>query len=943
MADAKLDIKAIEKKWQSYWKEHHTFEANPDQRKKFFVTFPYPYINAYQHIGHLFTLMRVEAFAKYKRLQGYNVLFPQGWHATGSPIVQAAKRVAAREPKQMKIMADMGITDEAQLKKFEEPQYWIEFFAPEYKKDYDTLGMGIDWRREFHTTSLNPRYDAFIRWQFSKLREKGYCIRGKFPVVWDPKEQVPVGDHDRIEGEGETPQEFTLLKFKLGDVYLMAATLRPETMYGQTNLWVNPSVMYRKAAVDSELWIVSQECAEKLAQQNHSVKIVGEVAGRELIGKRALAPVVEREIVILPASFCDPKKGTGIVTSVPSDAPDDWMGLVDLKNNPAELAQYGLHPSDIEGIAIIEIIDSQELGRRAAIKVCEDMGITSGRERKKLEEAKKLVYKVGFYEGTMLESCGPYAGMKVEQAKEAIKQVLLKKGKAALHYELTGRVVSRSLTECVVKIVADQWFLDYGNPEWKSFAHKCLGNLRLYPDKARQQFDYVIDWLRAWACTRESGLGTRLPWDEQWLIESLSDSTIYMAFYTISHILQSVPEEQIDDALFDYVFLKDNSAKVACGKENADAMRAEFEYWYPLDFRNSGKDLIQNHLVFFIFNHTAVFPEDKWPRGIGVNGWVTVDGQKMSKSLGNMIPARRVAADYGADASRFTILSGGEGMDDPNWDSRLALSVQGKLEQMYLFALDCNGRGRDGELAIDLWMRSELHRIIRKVTASMEETMFRSALQGIFFELTKAIRWYLRRCAGVPNKELISQVIEAQLIMLAPFTPHICEETWHALGKKGSILDASWPAYVDSLIEEKDSEGFISTVLDDIGQVLKLTKIAQPKKIMLFTSPLWKYELFGLLRQALQESHSPKDIIGRVMATKLKRHSKDAIKIVSSFIRKGNVPDTLGHEKELEALTQAKGFLEAEFSAQIEIARAEDSVEEKAKLASPGKPAMVVA
>src|SRR3989338_6224142 len=150
MADAKLDIKAIEKKWQSYWKEHHT----------------------------------VEAFAKYKRLQGYNVLFPQGWHATGSPIVQAAKRVAAREPKQMKIMADMGITDEAQLKKFEEPQYWIEFFAPEYKKDYDTLGMGIDWRREFHTTSLNPRYDAFIRWQFSKLREKGYCIRGKFPVVW---------------------------------------------------------------------------------------------------------------------------------------------------------------------------------------------------------------------------------------------------------------------------------------------------------------------------------------------------------------------------------------------------------------------------------------------------------------------------------------------------------------------------------------------------------------------------------------------------------------------------------------------------------------------------------------------------------------------------------------------------------------------------------------
>ncbi len=130
-----VDFRKIEKKWQAKWERGKVFEADPDKRKKFFVSFPIPYINAYQHIGHLYTLMKVEAFARYKRLCGFNVLFPQAWHATGSPIINAAKRVKEREPKQLKIMKDMGIPD-SKIKKFEKPEYWIDFFAPEFEKDY---------------------------------------------------------------------------------------------------------------------------------------------------------------------------------------------------------------------------------------------------------------------------------------------------------------------------------------------------------------------------------------------------------------------------------------------------------------------------------------------------------------------------------------------------------------------------------------------------------------------------------------------------------------------------------------------------------------------------------------------------------------------------------------------------------------------------------------
>ncbi len=127
------EFEKIEKKWQKEWAKAKVFEANPDKRKKFFLTFPYPYINAYGHIGHFYTLMKVEAFARYKRLQGCNVLFPQGWHATGSPIISSAKRVREREPKQMKIMKDMNIPD-SEIPKFEDAKYWISFFFKSAKR-----------------------------------------------------------------------------------------------------------------------------------------------------------------------------------------------------------------------------------------------------------------------------------------------------------------------------------------------------------------------------------------------------------------------------------------------------------------------------------------------------------------------------------------------------------------------------------------------------------------------------------------------------------------------------------------------------------------------------------------------------------------------------------------------------------------------------------------
>ena len=114
-----MDLKT-EQKWINKWHDSKIFEPEVDSRDKFFLNFPYPYVNGYLHIGHFYTLMRVEALSRYKRAQGFNVLFPQAWHCTGSPIENAAKRVKEREAKQLEIMKGMGFSDK-EIEKFENP------------------------------------------------------------------------------------------------------------------------------------------------------------------------------------------------------------------------------------------------------------------------------------------------------------------------------------------------------------------------------------------------------------------------------------------------------------------------------------------------------------------------------------------------------------------------------------------------------------------------------------------------------------------------------------------------------------------------------------------------------------------------------------------------------------------------------------------------------
>lgn len=282
---------------------------------------------------------------------------------------------------------------------------------------------------------------------------------------------------------------------------------------------------------------------------------------------------------------------------------------------------------------------------------------------------------------------GEFKGKKIQDVKKSLQKSLLDKKEAVIYYEPEKTIISRSGDECVVAL-CDQWYLDYGEEKWKKQAEKCLDQINTYHDEVKKNFQACLNWLHEYACSRTYGLGTKLPWDEQWLIESLSDSTIYNAYYTVAHLLQGgtfkgekpnvlgVKAEQMTPEVWDYIFFKNVPfpSKSGIKKESLDLMKREFEYWYPVDLRVSGKDLIQNHLTFYIYNHCAIWPNDecKWPKGIRANGHLLLNSAKMSKSEGNFLTLSDAVKKFSADGMRLCLADAGDSVEDANFVESMA-------------------------------------------------------------------------------------------------------------------------------------------------------------------------------------------------------------------------------------------------------------------------------
>ena len=912
-------LKEIENKWQKIWEEKKCFEADAcPSKKKFFVTFPIPYVNGLLHLGHALSSSRIDFIARYKRLRGYNVLFPQGFHLTGSPIAAATYRLRQGDEKIKKDLIMQGVKEE-EIEKFKEQTYWIEYFVPKAREALKKIGHSIDWRREF-LTYLDEHFSKFIEWQYEILKEKGYIHKGKHLVVYDPIVNKVIGDHDRPDDYvGISYIEGYIIKFKVEDKILPCFTLRPETILGVTNIWINPKGKYVVAKVNNEKWILPKSIViEELRGLEYNVEIIEEIDVKDLILKYAENPLTKEKVPILPAEFVDLEIGTGIVMSVPAHAPYDYIGLIDLlKSEYKEIAEICL--KKMRSLFILE-----GYSEYPAKDVVERLKISSQKEIEKLEKATQEIYSKEYYNGITREIFGKYANKKIFEIKEIFAEEMINKGFALKHFTLPIRFPSRYGNKVIVKKI-EQWFINYSDENWKKISHECLDQMKIIPENLKEEFHKSIDWLRDWAFTHKDILGTKLPWDKEWIIESLSDSTIYMAYYTISHLIKKIDPKKLNREVFDFIFLgkgnlEEISKKYEIDKNILKRMREEFVYWYPMDLRGSGKDLIPNHLTFMIFHHVAIFQKEFWPKGIAINGYVLIDGEKMSKSKGNFIPILFALEKHSADALRFLLaMNSFSGTDDIN----VEYSKIDKIEEMLLewlnFVKENWNKGNDYNRFIDKWFEEVIKKTLKETENFYEELNYRDVIQK-WFELEKFFKWYLRRCIN-PSRKVINEYIKIRSLIVHPIIPHITSEIFEIINEK-----IEWPE-VEIDEEIIKYEEFIKNLIEDIENIKKISKIEKISKIKIIIASKKKFEEFKRIKES-NLSFIEKE---RELSKFLKR--KVSAEILNLFFDR---------EIEKKLIEENKEFFERTYNCKVEIEEEEFSKEEKAEKSLPGKPAIVL-
>lgn len=712
------DLVAFERQIQIAKLSH---DSHPHPKKpKFFVTFPFAYMNGLLHLGHAYTISKADFNVRFMKLCGYNVLFPFGFHGTGTPIVACAKKLRESllvydlgdmdkipETDQIKILYNMNVPQE-EIPKFVDPNYWLQYFPEKAIMDLRSFGAYVDYRRSFITTELNPYFDSFVRWQFQNLNQKGYLRFGKKPIIFSPKDNQACSDHDRSVGEGVGFIEF--------NVY-----------YGQTD--------------DGKIFCLTDKNTK-------------------------IDPLSIKQIIV---------------------SPDEKLTIFRFKDHEfiarEEFVRNFKYQIDDQQIEIIGCCKGSDLI---------DKNIHVGGSSHKVYASKKSMDGSGFK-------------ILFHKPDENNKENLIEKSQFK-YYEPESDVISRSGDKCVVAVI-DQWFIDYGHPELKRIVNDHINSDRfnMYEKDVLTMLKKASDWIQEWPCSRSFGLGTKLL-DTEYVIDSLSDSTIYMAFYTQSHLINKIPFEYFKEheiEIWNYILLDKTFPNVDneyCSviKE----MKSEFDYWYSVDLRVSGKDLVSNHLIMALYNHAMIWGDRHLPKNYHINGYILLNGKKMSKSQGNFMTLKEAVNKYGADATRNALAEAGSGMDDANFNEKNADMAVRRLyterewiKKMIEQIKDYDKRDEKGSIW-DFILVEEIKQCMNETFINYKNLDYQKVMsQGIYKMLSIRDNYKLKYEKGIiqMSHQNMKMFIETFLIMISPICPHFSEYLWEYAENTGIKFMKEWP------------------------------------------------------------------------------------------------------------------------------------------------------
>ena len=738
--------------------QNNPFDLNiPKNGKKFFVTFPYPYMNGVMHLGHGYTISKAEFISRFYEINGYDVLFPFGFHGTGMPIVACANRLKDEliqnifennvdsknldKTSQAYILKSMGISDD-ELPYFTDPYYWLKYFPTRAKQDLIKFGISADFSRSFITTDINPFYDSFIKWQFNKLYNSQKVVFGKKPIIYSPKDKQPCADHDRNVGEGVDIKTCKLIKLRILytnnnynntnnnydndendenalNIYLLGVLKNNPTIEDKVpvNVIINSNATYHSFITNDGIYICRSQTLRNIWYQYQlhwtSIKMSDNISGSELINQIVL---IEGTQLKLPIVDC-PNLNTN----------DYYAGT-------------GIY----------------------------------------------ITYATNISYDTVIGDTYEYI----------------------TYHEPEHQVVSRSKDICVVAII-DQWFIDYYESTLKSVVTNYVNyNLVTNNENIKSIFVKASENLNQWPLSRSMGLGTKLL-DTEYLIDSLSDSTIYMAYYTIAHLIDKIPLEYIDDKLWDYVFLDiDNITGAFQDTSNKhildiiNEMKNQFKYWYPVDLRVSGKDLISNHLTMTLYNHAMIWSDiNMMPKRYFVNGHVLLNGMKMSKSTGNFMTIADTIEKHGCDPTRIALAIAGSDIDDANFTDNNAVNAILKLtteKEWCTNMIDNMTTINIFDVDYTFWdtiFDTELNWCIDIVYNHYQNMDFQKVIVDGFYGILNIRDSYkskYEKSIIQPNYVLLHKFIEYHLMMIYPIAPHYAITIWKYGESKGIVFNKSW-------------------------------------------------------------------------------------------------------------------------------------------------------
>ena len=501
-----IDYAEMEAKWQKAWDDAKIFAPEIGDKPPFMVFGAFPYVNTPQHIGHLRTFGTADLLARYKRMRGFNVLFPMGFHATGTPVLAFAKRIKNNDRELFDELKLFHIPED-EIAKMVDPVYITKYFTKEMESGMRFAGYSIDWRRKFVTT--DERFSKFIEWQFGILHRLGFLTQGSHPVGWCPNENNAVGMHDTKHDVEPDIERQTAIRFRVEgeEASVLCATYRPETVFGVTNVFVNDGAKYALCSIEGRdgNYYLSKACADALKSQM-KVTVLSETDGKEMLKKKCVNPATNESVPVLPGFFVKEGIGTGIVMSVPAHAPFDYAALERLRASGYAMPE--IKPKKIIDVEIGRSLGDVSAGEARPVHVdvpalayLEVLHTDANAIDDMLEFATKLQYREESHWGKMLVR--GYEGMSEPEARDRVKGELLKQGNAVEIYVLANApVYCRCGYEIVVKAVENQWFINYGDAEWKKLVRELLGEMAIFPQKSRNAFEAAAEWINLRAVAR---------------------------------------------------------------------------------------------------------------------------------------------------------------------------------------------------------------------------------------------------------------------------------------------------------------------------------------------------------------------------------------------------------------------------------------------------------